>query len=686
MHPDVQLQNRRILIIDDNRSIHDDFIKILAPRSGDGSFDQARAHFFGETAETDQPAFEIDSAFQGEEGVALLRRALDEGRPYAMAYVDVRMPPGIDGIETIARLWQHDSALQVVVCTAYSDYSWREMVAQLGHSDRLLILKKPFDTVEVLQLAHALTDKWALSQALARQLVALQVDVTAANGQLREQAALLDKAQDAILVRKLDDTITFWNASAERLYGWTAAEAVGRKESELLYAGESAFAAASAIVSEKGAWIGELRQQTKDGRPVVVEGHWTLVRDEAGEPKSVLAINTDVTEKKKLEAQFLRAQRMESIGVLAGGIAHDLNNVLGPIMMALDILRVRFPDAEGEQMIQILKSCAERGAGMVRQVLQFARGDKGERMSVQPGYVVRELQSVARDTFPKMIDVKVDAAADLWTIAADPTQIHQVLMNLCVNARDAMPSGGVLTLTAENVLLDAGYASMILHGRPGRYVCLQVIDTGTGMPPEVVARIFEPFFTTKPMGHGTGLGLSTAIGIVESHGGFVEVKSKPGQGTQFKVYLPAEVEKAATLEPAPARKMARGQGELILIVDDEAAHRAIMGDVLTSYGYRVLTASDGAEACALYAMRKPEVDLVLTDLLMPIMDGAATVRALKCINGALPIIVATGESAPGHLALAREAGADAFLAKPYCTEKLLSMLRDYLPETAGAAV
>lgn len=680
-------RNHRILIIDDHRAIHDDFRKILDARdAAGGELDEARGNFFGIAVPARTRAvFEIDSAFQGGEGVSLLRTSIGEGRPYALAFVDVRMPPGIDGLETVAQLWELYPDLQVVLCTAFSDYSWQETVNRLGHSNNLVILRKPFDAIEVLQLAHALTEKWAIGQALALQIVELEINVAerirelmTANRHLCEQAALLDKAQDAIVVHDVHDVITFWNASAERLYGWSAAEALGRKVPGLLYSDDTEYQKARTVLLEKGAWIGELTQQTKDGKGIVVEGHWTLVRDEAGQPRALLSIDTDVTEKKKLEAQFLRAQRMESIGILAGGIAHDLNNVLGPVMMVLEILQSRFPDAETGRILQMLETSVERGAGMIKQVLQFARGAAGERILVQPGHLIRDLRRVADDTFPKTIQVRTAVASDVWLVSADPTQLHQVLLNLCVNARDAMPDGGTLTIAAENVALDAAYASMILNGRPGDFVCLQVSDTGTGMPPEVMARIFEPFFTTKEQGKGTGLGLSTTLGIVKSHGGFIRVESEPGKGTTFKIHLPAVLEGEAAAASENAPNLLRGNGEMVLIIDDEESHRVIMGDTLKEFGYRVLLAGDGAEACSLYAQRPAEIDVVLTDLMMPIMDGAATIRTLKRMNQQLPIIADSGNTVPQYVALARAAGADTFLARPYRTETLLTALRDSL--------
>ncbi|MGB7924132.1 MAG: PAS domain S-box protein, partial [Pyrinomonadaceae bacterium] len=357
------------------------------------------------------------------------------------------------------------------------------------------------------------------------QYVAIRSDITErkhAEEQVREQAALLDKAQDAILARDLDDRILFWNKSAERLYGWTKEEAVGQDVHDLLYKRDaSQLDEPKQTVIEKGEWVGELRHLTKSGNEIIVESRWTVVRDDKGLPTSILVINTDITEKKKFEGQFLRAQRMESIGTLAGGIAHDLNNVLSPILMAVQVLQLKFTDAESQQWLQILQENAERGANMIKQVLSFARGVEGEHVTIQAKHLLKDVIKILEDTLPKSVAIKFHIPPDLWAISADATQIHQVLMNLCVNARDAMPHGGQVSIRAENTHLDKNYAKMHLDAKPGKYITINIADTGVGMSPEVVNRIFEPFFTTKEIGKGTGLGLSTALTIVKSHGGFI---------------------------------------------------------------------------------------------------------------------------------------------------------------------
>jgi len=495
---------------------------------------------------------------------------------------------------------------------------------------------------------------------------------------LREQAALLDKAQDAILVRDLDHKILFWNRSAERLYGWTAAEAVGRNARELLYMETGLVDAAIQQLVKQGEWVGELQQTTKEGKLLTIEAHWSLVRDELGSPKSILSINTDVTERKKIEAQYLRAQRMESIGTLAGGIAHDLNNVLAPIMMSIELLKMQEKNPMRLSILTTIEGSAKRGADMVRQVLSFARGVEGQQLEVQVGHLVKEIEKIVQDTFLKNIQVRSNIPTDLWLVQGDPTQLHQVLLNLCVNARDAMPNGGTLTLAASNLMLDEQYAGMNVEAKPGPHVRILVEDTGTGMPPEVVERIFEPFFTTKEIGKGTGLGLSTSIAIIKSHGGFVRVYSEVGMGTRFHVYLPAHTEASAPQGFAASLELPRGNGEMVLVVDDEAAVREITRQTLETFGYRVLLASDGVEATSIYATRKQEIALVLTDMMMPLMDGPTTIQVLLRLNPDVRIIAASGLNANGMVAKATNAGVKHFIPKPYTAETLLKTLREVL--------
>jgi PAS domain S-box-containing protein len=514
------------------------------------------------------------------------------------------------------------------------------------------------------------------------QYVSIRSDITErkrAEEQIREQAALLDQAQDAILVRDLDQNILFWNKGAEKIYGWSAEEVIGKNAAEILFKEHSAqFHAARQAIIANGEWKGEMHQTRRNGKEIIVESRWTLVRDDEGQPKSILVINTDVTEKKRMESQFLRAQRMESIGTLAGGIAHDLNNVLSPILMAIDMLQLKATDESSKRWLDVLRTNADRGGNMVRQVLSFARGVEGERVALQPKHLIKEIVKILRETLPKSIEINFHLADDLWIVSADATQIHQVLMNLCVNARDAMPEGGSISIKAENVFVDENYARMHIEAKAGRFVVISVADTGPGMTQDIQSRIFEPFFTTKEMTKGTGLGLSTALTIVKSHGGFINVYSELHKGSQFAVYLPAlaapgSVDAAAALTDLPL-----GHGELILVVDDEESIREITRGTLETFGYTVLTASDGTEALALYADKKNEIAVVLTDMVMPFMDGPATIRALQRMNPKVRIIAASGLGTGLRAGEGTLEGVSVCLTKPYTAERLLKTLADVL--------
>ena len=428
-----------------------------------------------------------------------------------------------------------------------------------------------------------------------------------------------------------------------------------------------------------GYWQGEFTVRTKSGKEVFVEARWTLVRDSQGAPKSILGISTDITEKKKFEAQFFRAQRIESIGTLASGIAHDLNNVLTPLMVSVQLLKGKVTDEDRQKLLQALEANVQRGADLVKQVLTFGRGMEGMHIPVDPKHIVREIKQIVQETFPKSVEFESHCPADLWTITGDPTQLHQVLLNLCLNARDAMPKGGKLSLHMENVMLDETYAAMNPEARPGPYVVISVADTGTGIPKNIQDKIFDPFFTTKEPGKGTGLGLSTTLAIVNRHDGFILCQSEVGKGTTFKIYFPAD------RTPADAEKaseedsgLPRGNNELVLVVDDEEPILDLVQKVLKRTGYRVLLAKDGVEAVALYAHRRQEIDVVIMDMIMPIMDGPAAIVALKAINADVKIVGSSGAASAGGMAKARDAGVRYFIPKPYTAETMLKTLHEIL--------
>lgn len=516
----------------------------------------------------------------------------------------------------------------------------------------------------------------------SQDVVSFVLDLTEhkqAQQKIFEQAALLDITTDAILVRDLDNKIRFWNKGAERLYGWQASEAIGKNANELLYQQQEIldqFQDIHASLTESGSWQDELHQITKSDQEIIVSSRWSLVRDDEGKPKSILVVNTDITETKQLEAQFFRAQRLESLGTLASGIAHDFNNILTPVLAVSQLLPLKLPDLDeqSQELLKMLENSARRGAALVKQILSFAREEEGRRHRVQVRHLLSEVVQIAQQTFPKSIAVINDLVnKDLWTVWADATQLHQVLMNLCINARDAMPNGGTLTISAENILIDEQYARIDLDAKVGPYIVISIADTGTGIRPEISERIFEPFFTTKKLGQGTGLGLSTAIGIIKSHGGFLKVYSELGRGSQFKVYLPAT--EGVQTQQTEDSNLPKGNGELILVVDDELAIREITKTLLEKYNYQVLTASDGIEAIAIYNQHQERIAIVLMDMMMPSMDGSTTIRALHKINPQLKIIATSGLTSNKKLVEATGVGIESFLPKPYTAKELLETLK-----------
>jgi len=516
-------------------------------------------------------------------------------------------------------------------------------------------------------------------------------DNQGAQAKIAEQAALLDRAQDAIIVRDLQGIVTYWNQGATRLYGWTSEEASGRPVLDLFYREGTAYLNAMKVLLKAGEWSGELLQFNRANREITVESRWTLLRDEKGNPKSILTINTDVTEKKRIEAQFLRAQRMESIGTLAGGIAHDLNNVLAPIIMSIDLLRLSVNDKQDIELLDQMNASAHHGASLVQQVLSFARGVEGRRVSINPSYLIKDVLKIMKDTFPKSITIKSHRSADLGMISGDPTQLHQVLLNLSVNARDAMPQGGTLTLRAENVKIDEAMAANMENATPGNFVCLIVEDTGTGISTEVQEKIFEPFFTTKEIGKGTGLGLSTVLAIVRSHGGFISIESALEKGTKFMVYLRTSNQPAEPLTSQVPTSIPREQGECILIVDDEPSVRSVLKNTLKAYGYEVLTAENGMAAIAVYKKEGNRIRAIVTDMMMPVMDGPTMITTLSQLNAPQPIIASSGLNESINIAKATAAGVDHFLAKPYTAETILRAVHEVIeqaatirpPQTAG---
>jgi len=499
------------------------------------------------------------------------------------------------------------------------------------------------------------------------------------------QAALLDIARDAIVVRNLDHTISYVNRAAERMYGFTPDEVIGRSVLDLVYGDRTVFDIATGAVLRDGQWAGDIEQRTKDGRTIIAECSWTLLRDDEGKPKAIFAVNSDVTELRHEQELALRRQRMESLGTLAGGVAHDLNNVLSPILLGVQSLSRSETDERRSRMLKTMETSVKRGADMIRQVLTFARGMEGERSPVDVEDLLGELRSFAIEALPSNISLKMTVAKGLWKTIGDSTQLMQVLLNLVTNARDAMPDGGTITVSASNQELTDAYASVSHLANPGRYIAIDVEDDGTGMSAEIAGKAFEPFFTTKEPGHGTGLGLASSLAITRAHGGYMQAYSEPGRGSRFQIHLAAAPEDIAAFVKDDSEKpeeLPIGHGETVLVVDDELAVRELTQQTLETFGYHTLSASNGAEALAVLAGNPSGIDLVLTDMMMPVMDGAALAAEMSVVYPGMPIVAASGLNANGGVARSRAWGVRHFLSKPFTTQTLLEAVHASLP-TSG---
>ncbi len=625
----------------------------------------------------------------------------------AVILLDVHMP-SISGLETAAliRGRERTRGVPIIFLTAYDDNAGDARVSRsyaLGAVDYII---KPIDPgalkskvaifVELYRKTEQIKQLYAELEQRVRERTA---ELATTNEVLRVEVIERMRAEERLrgsearlqsILKSLDDCI--WSASPDGKqihYLSQAVERIWERIPSDFYASpqlwietvhpderakvEEAFKA----LLEAGELDIEYQIVRPDGATRWVHNRGHITREESGRPLRLDGIATDITEKKSLEAQFLRAQRLESIGRLASGIAHDLNNILSPVLMGAQMLQLKLPNADDRRMLEIMLGNIERGAEMVKQILLFARGVQGERTPLQPRHLIREIIKVVTGTFPKSVRVKSSVSEDPWLILGDATQIHQVLMNLCVNARDAMPDGGALTISVENVRLDEIYVRMNPEARTGEYVRIAVADTGEGIPQQLLSKIFDPFFTTKEQGKGTGLGLSTVQGIVKSHGGFVNVYSEVGKGTEFKIYLPV-AESPHAISEAVRTDWPTGNGELILVVDDEAAVRELAKNVLETFGYRALVAGDGAEAMAIYAERRDEIQAVVTDLMMPVMDGPATIRALQRLNPKIKIIAVSGLTGNGRMLEAAQAGVKLFLPKPYTADRLLKAISEIL--------
>jgi signal transduction histidine kinase len=586
MNPPPAKPGYRILIIDDNAAIHSDFQKILGQRQDQNAeLNLTRALVFGESpAVSPHSGFMIDSAFQGREGLEMVQRAAGEGNPYALAFVDVRMPPGWDGVETIAHLWQCCPEIQIVVCTAYSDYSWEEMIHKLGHSPNLVVLKKPFDNIEVLQLAHALTEKWQLNRKVKSQLANLE----------------------------------------------------------------------------------------------------TLVRSRTSELETANAqLKQEIANQIKLESQLRQSQKMEAVGQLAAGVVHDFNNILTIIHGNASLLKDQLgPDPSYANSVNDIIVAAERAARLVRQLLAFSRKQVLKPEVLNLGRVVANLEEMLKRLLGDHITLEMKAAPGLPPVHADLGMMEQVVLNLSVNARDAMPKGGGLTVGIDAIAITHDDAQKHAEIRPGQYICLSVSDTGCGIAPELLPRIFDPFFTTKEIGKGTGLGLATVYGIVKQHNGWVDVQSALDQGTTFRIFLPTCAKNSQPEAPSPPQKTTAKNGtECVLVVEDEDHVRNLTVTVLRKNGYRVMEAASGNDALGVFQDHSSEIDLLFTDVTMPgNLLGDELAARLRAAKPSLAVLFTSGYTS--EVARAEFQDGANFLTKPFTPAQMLASVRQCLDRAA----
>ncbi|HEY1662813.1 MAG TPA: response regulator [Verrucomicrobiae bacterium] len=692
----------RLLVIDDNPSIHSDFRKILAPpKDSQFALQAAEELLFGRSAvpaAVPATVYEIDCASQGQEGLRMVEQAVAEGRPYALAFVDVRMPPGWDGIETVKHIWEKFSELPVVICTAYSDYSWSEMMSKLGYSDNLVILRKPFEAVEVLQLAHSLTRKWLLSRQVRLHIEELDKLVQSrtqnleeANGALRRSEERFAKAFRAspiplALQSAADQRYVDVNDHFLQLTGYRRDDVLGHTHVELdLFPDLKLLQEILHATTDHhpvSNLQGTLRTNERKNLQVLIS---TEIFELENRPHYLMSIQ-DVTHRLYVEEQLRQAQKMEAVGQIAAGVAHDFNNILTVIQghAELQLHSGELPEPLRDSLQEICRA-SNRAASLVRQLLAFSRK---QMLNCHPLNV-----SVALETLGKMlgrvlgetITLKIQSPENLPPAFADAVNFEQIVINLAVNARDAMPQGGPLTISAEAVTIDEEYKTRVADAVTGKFIRLSVADKGVGMDEAMRAKIFEPFFTTKETGKGTGMGLATVYGIVKQHRGWIEVESTPGVGSVFKIFLPV-ADSVAEFSSTPESFATLQNGSLsktILLVEDEAIVRETAEKILKHLGCRTIVAEDGPQALVLWEQHRGKIDLLLTDMVMPGgLSGQQLAARILRDEPHMPVIYSTGYSAGFSNGSLQDS--DCVLLKPYDVSTLVNTITKALARSQSS--
>ncbi len=709
MDTHVNNQSHRILVIDDNTAIHDDFRKVLikSATSGDALQNMESVLFGTEIQPMASIKFEIDCASQGEEGLEKVRQARFSGRPYALAFVDGRMPPGWDGIETISHLWQECPDLQVVLCTAYADYSWQEIHKVLGETDSLLILKKPFDNLEVLQLAHALTCKWQLNREVQGRLGNLDKLVRQRTEEKEQISALLEAALEhsptGIIISDANDAKIRWANPA----------VLNVCDPTLLFSSENKISSHNAgwqVLRTDGTSYpkGELPFLRSTVKGEIIQDEEVIIRNAQGRDKWIsfnaapiynpdgaivagILVFQDVTERKqsemeqkKLQAQLNQSQKMESVGLLAGGVAHDFNNMLGVILGSAELGLMEVSHTEPVyRTLKDIQNAAQRSADLTRQLLAFARKQIMVPKILNLNDTLASMLKMLQRLIGEDIHLLWKPKAGLWPVRVDPSQIDQILANLCLNARDAIVGVGNLTIETNNIVFDEPYSAVHPGLVSGQYTMLSVSDDGQGIDKEILDRIFEPFFSTKKVGKGTGLGLSTVYGIVKQNNGFISVYSEPGKGSTFKIYLPRFIGEILAPKDESTTFIQRGQGEIVLLVEDQEDILKMSKAMLEKLGYKVLTANAPSEALRIAQKHWSEIQLLITDVVMPEMNGHDLAKNLVCLNPNIKHLFMSGYTANAivHRGVLDE-GVH-FIQKPFSMKDLGAKISDVLDGKQG---
>lgn len=707
----------RVLLVDDNAAIHQDFKKILTPPAeANSQLEDFEAALFEKPKNTiERVSFRLDSAFQGQEALALVQKAMEENDPYALAFMDIRMPPGWDGVETIEHIWRVSPELQMVLCSAYSDYTWEDLIRRFGHTDNLLILKKPFETVEVLQVAHALSKKWALSlqsrlwmKDLDRLVRERTQELVVANEQLRTEIVTRTKVEAALrsseerfakafrtspmpmaIIRQPDSRFVDANESFLRLVGFTSEGLLSQTAKGCNLWKENTERKIGELKTGTHLHNHACSLQARDGSPreVVLWAEPIALNDGT----CVLLIMEDITDQLRLETQLRQAQKMEAVGRLAAGVAHEFNNILTVIQGHAELLRdAKIAPRQVIESSTRISQVSQRAATLTRQLLTFSRQQPMQLKPLNLSGTVQATQKMLRQLLGERHELQIECAPSVPTIMADEGNMEQILINLCLNARDAMPEGGPIRIETSQLSLTAETAGRHPDARPGLFISLAVTDAGCGISPDILRRVFDPFFTTKEIGKGTGLGLSTIHGIVKQHNGWIEASSEVGRGSTFRVFLPAtpiEKPKPVGTDALNDAALPSGRGELILVVEDDASVRELARATLERGGYRVLEAADANNALQVWRGATTQIGVLITDMVLPNgIGGGKLAQLLRERDPQLQVICISGygsetlkEEMPDTLA----PGVN-FLSKPFDPNALLKAVKALLDRTETA--